>query len=109
MVYHSLLSDEMDVRIERVQSQALKIIYGFGFSYRSLLEKTGLETLKQRRLCAIDRFTDKCIQGKFAAWFPMVSGRRSQRNHRPYEEKYARCDRLRDSPLYFMRRRLNDR
>jgi hypothetical protein len=108
VVYHSMLSQEMEKQLERVQSQALKIIYGFGFSYNDLLEKTGIEKLSDRRLKAIDKFTAKCIDGKFSGWFPKAATRRSARNPRPYVEKHARCDRLKDSPLYFMRRRLND-
>jgi hypothetical protein len=110
VVYHSLLTDEQSKSLERLQLQALKCIYGYaGESYRSLLEKAGLEKLETRRLAAIDRFTDKCLKNRFASWFPHTRGRRSGRTCRPYEEKYACCDRLRDSPLYFMRRRLNDR
>jgi hypothetical protein len=98
----------MNDQLERIQAQALKIIYGFGYSYRELLEKTGLEMLSERRLKAIDKFTTGCLNGKFAGWFPLTHTRRSARNPRPYVEKHARCDRLRNSPLYFMRRRLND-
>ena len=110
VVYHSMLTEDMSSRLERVQYQALKCIYGYnGESGRALRERAGLETLEERRLQAIDKFTDKCIQGRFADWFPHKSIARQTRSQRPYEEKYARCDRLRNSPLYFMRRRLNDR
>jgi hypothetical protein len=108
VVYHSLLTQDMSAAIERVQSQSLKIIYGFGKSYNELLVKTGLTTLEERRLKSIDKFTSKCLEGRFEGWFPRSEARRSGRNPRPYHEAYARCDRLKNSPLYFMRRRLND-
>ena len=45
VVYHSILMDEMDQQIERLQSQALKNIYGFGVPYRTMRERAGLSTL----------------------------------------------------------------
>ena len=99
VVYHSLLTGEMEADLERVQFQALKCIYGYaGQSYRSLLELSGLETLKDRRLKAMDKFTDKCLEGRFKEWFPLRETCRTIRNNRPYKEQYARCDRLRNSP-----------
>jgi hypothetical protein len=110
VVYHSLLTDEQAKALERTQFQALKCIYGYSInSYRQLLEKSGLQTLQERRLAAVDRFTDKCLQGRFAGWFPPNSAARETRGRRPYLEKYATCERLKNSPLYYMRRRLNQR
>ena len=109
VVYHSLLTGALSANIERVQYQALKCIYGCtGESYRTLLQKAGIENLETRRLKAIDNFTKKCLEGRFEGWFPLRQTTRTTRSTRPYEEKYARCDRLKNSPLYFMRRRLND-
>ena len=110
VVYHSILTEELSGMLERVQSQALKCIYGYtGESSRILREKAGLPTLEEQRVRAIDKFTDKCVQVKFNGGFPLRESTRTMRSTRPYEEKYARCNRLKNSPLYFMRRRLNDR
>jgi hypothetical protein len=110
VVYHSMLTEEMSGLLERVQYQALKCVYGYtGESYRTLRERAGLPTLEERRLKSIDKFTDKCVQGRFTEWFPKKSTTRQTRTNRPYEEKFARCNRLKNSPLYFMRKRLNDR
>ena len=109
VVYHSLLSADMSAVLERVQYQALKCSYGYEEkSYRVLLEKSGLETLEARRLRAIDKFTEKCLNTRYSGWYPVREGVRFLRNQRPYVENYARCERLRNSPLFFMRRRLND-
>jgi hypothetical protein len=110
VVFHSMLTEELSDLLERVQYQALKCIYGYtGDSYRALRELSGLATLKERRLASIDRFVDKCLNGRFAEWFPLRNITRNTRMTRPYEERYARCDRLKNSPLYFIRKRLNDR
>ena len=56
---------------------------------------------------------DRCANGdRFSDWFPKVTARRSMRRGREggeYREDYARCKRLYDSPLFYMRRRLNGR
>ena len=92
-----------------MQYQALKCVYGYGESYRYLLEKAQLEELSERRVKAIDKFTDKCLVGSFKHWFPLNNSTRSTRGKKKYREEYARCDRLRNTSILFMRRRLNDR
>jgi hypothetical protein len=86
----------------------LKCIFGYGESYRSLREKAGIELLSDRRLKAVDKFTAKCLAGQFSGWFPLNEAERKTRKQKKYRELYARCDRLRNSPIFFMRRRLNE-
>ena len=71
-------------------------------------ELADLTTLRERRIEHCDKFAMKCVDSdRFSHWFPPVTGRRSARNKEEYQEDYARCKRLYDSPLYYMRRRLN--
>jgi hypothetical protein len=107
VVYGPLLTAAQSERIERLQSQSLKIIYGFDLSYRKLLEKTGLETLESRREKASLKFAEKCLAGKFSHWFPPNETARITRGTKPYKEEFARCERLRKTPIYSMRRALN--
>ena len=73
-----------------------------------MLELSGLETLRNRRIMLTDKFATKCINNpRFSGWFPETSGRRSARRKDIYLEQYARCERLRNSPIFYMRRRLN--
>jgi len=108
VVYHSMLTGEQSSEIERLQQQALKCIFGIQFSYRALLEKTGLETLECRRVMAVDAFAKKSLEGRFAHWFPLRESGRSLRKGNKYVEEYARTDRLKNTPVYYMRRRLNE-
>ena len=109
-VYNSSLTLTQANALERLQAQALKAIYGYEHSYRSLLELTGLKTLQARRDYRCDKFAQKCLQSpKFRKWFPLNPVNRPTRNPLPYEEKFARTKRLYNSPLYHMRRRLNGR
>ena len=67
-------------------------------------------TLRARRIEACDKFAKKCLGLKaFQGWFPArATGRRgARRGGEAYHEDHARCNRLRDSPIFFMRRRLN--
>jgi hypothetical protein len=107
VVYHSLLTEEQSNLLERQQYQALKCVFGPGESYRSLLQKAGIERLAERRVKAVEKFAKKCLTNKFAKWFPENDSGRETRKKKKYKEFFARCDRLRKTPIYYMRRRLN--
>ena len=107
-VYNSSLTLTQASVLERLQARALKAIYGYEYSYRSLLEMSGLDTLQVRRDKRSDKFVNKCMaSGKYRSWFPLRPVGRLTRNQRPYMEFGARTKRLFNSPLYYMRRRLN--
>ena len=79
VVYHSLLTDEMDLEIERLQDKALRCIYGPRISGRRMREMANLPTLRERRIGRCDTFAKKCLKGRFSTWFPPKTARRSQR------------------------------
>ena len=110
-VFHSSLTDEQDEAIEKLQNQALKCIYGPFISARKMRDSAGLETLRSRRIMICDKFARKCLSNpRFQHWFPLKASRTSTRGGKPREEfleEKARCDRLFNSPIYYMRRRLN--
>ena len=93
-------------RLEQVQKRCLKIIFGYGKTYSNLLEESGLETLSSRRLKALAKFAYKAP--KKLNYESSNSTRPSQRSGKIYMEKFARTQRLYDSPLYTMRRILNN-
>ena len=107
-VFHPMLTDREDEQLERLQSTALRYVYGYGLSYAEMREKSGLQTLRARRIELCDKFATKCIRSdRFRHWFPEhIPGRRS-RQELKYKEEFARCDRLKNSPLFYMRRRMN--
>ena len=108
-VFHSSLTQTQTQALERLQAQALKAIYGYEFSYRALLEITGLETLQARRERRSDKFAEKCLANpRYRGWFPINQvPTRATRHRKKYEEHFARTKRLYNSPLYAMRRKLN--
>ena len=113
VVYHSFLPDDLDEELDRLQNQALKIIFGSSHGGRTLRKLAGVTSLRDRTVEHCDKFAQKCAKSaRFQHWFPVKTTRRSARargNSEPekYIEKFARCDRLRSSPLFFFRRRLN--
>ena len=109
VVYHPGLTDEQDQQLERLQSSALRCIYGYEMSYMKMRELAEVTTLRQRRIDACDRFSKKCLAStRFSSWFPRkTGGRSSSRRMEEFVEDFARCNRLRDTPLFYMRRRLN--
>ena len=108
VIYHSLMTDEMDEKLENAQNSALRCIFDHRLSARRLREMSGLTTLRQRRIAHVDKFAKKnAASSKFGHLFPLKQGRTSSRTGEEYVEQFARCDRLKNSPLFFMRRRLN--
>ena len=95
VVLHSMLTDRQGDEIEKLQVTALRCVYGYGIPYARMREMSGLDTLRQRRIDATDKFATKCAAGeRFAHWFPRMSSRQSARNPQKYREDYARCERL---------------
>ena len=71
VVYNSMLTAEQEEELERVQTRALKSIYGHVYSGTKLLEMSGLRTLKERREAASLKFAIKTSENpRFAGWFP---------------------------------------
>ena len=107
-VFHSSLTLSQTVVLERLQAKALKAIYGYEPSYRALIEKSGLTTLRARRENREIVFARKCANSdRFSRWFPAAERVRETRNDMMYKEFFARCVRCYNSPIYSMRRRLN--
>ena len=105
-----MLTDEQDELLDRCQAHALRCIYGIGPSYREMREMAGVPTLRQRRTELCDKFAQKLLKNpRFAHWFPLRRAARTSASRNPerYQEEYARCSRLVNSPVFYMRRRLN--
>ena len=107
-VYNSSLTQTQSNVLERLQAQSLKAIGGYQHSYSSLLESTGLVTLQSRRDDRDLKFAKKCVQSsRYKPWFPLNPIQRVTRQPLPYQEFVCRTNRLYNSPIFNMRRRLN--
>ena len=107
-VFHSSLTLSQTIVLERLQARALKAIYGFDPSYRELIQKSGLTTLRARREQRELNFARKCAASeRFSRWFPTRETVRTIRAGLNYQEEFAKTSRCYNSPIYSMRRRLN--
>ena len=104
-----MLTAEHEKTLEIQQSRALKVIFGFEKSYSDLLEQSKLQPLKERRISLTDKFAIKMMNNpRFTYLFPRRREcQRRARNGNVFEESNARTNRLYNSPIYYMRRRLN--
>ena len=55
MVYHYSIPEYLSKSVERVQRRALRIIYGYDYSYKELLSQSKLTTLSERRSDLLNR------------------------------------------------------
>ena len=108
VIYNSMITQEQEEELERVQTRAQKNVYGHVYSKRQLMQMSELETLKERRDKACLKFAQKLASNaKFAGWFPQRKAGSRQRQEEEYVEYPARTDRRKNSPLYHFRRILN--
>ena len=108
--YGPMLTKFQENELENIQKRCLRIMYGYDKSYTELLELSGFDTLKTRRERTLSHFTEKSLNNPiYSHWFPEnANPRQSQRHPKKYEEKFARTNRLYNSPLFTARRNLNE-
>lgn len=113
VVYGPMLSEEMNALVENTQKRALKIIYGFNYTYEELLKKAGLTTMASRRELLCANFAAKCAKdSRFSTkWLPelyVAEDEAQLRKRKKYIEFNSKTERLYRSPLYTIRRNLNN-
>ena len=107
--YHPMLNITMKNEIEKVQMRASKIIFGWESDYQELLDNETIQSLESRRKKITLKFAQKAEKNaRFSHWFQKNVPNRDLRKNLTYVEEFARTNRLRNSPLYYMRRALNE-
>ena len=110
IVYHSLLTKQQETEIERLQRKVVRLCFGYNCDVDQVGRREGIETLKERRECSIDRFIVKnYMNERFTnKWFPRKQHVRLDiRKQKKFEETKANTERFYNSPLNYMRRRIN--
>ena len=109
VTYHSMITKKQANDLEIVQKKCLRCIYGYNKSYDELLAEADLLPLKKRREIAVAKFANKTKMNPiYAHWFRDNPNQTSQRCPKRIEEKFARTERLYNSPLFYMRRLINN-
>ena len=113
IVYHTLISNELSEKLESIQRQAMRIIYGYEGNIRNRMEENSISLLGDRREEAMLRFALKNERNsKYGGrWFEET--RKTGRSVRPttmskYVEKTHRTDRLKNNPINYMTKLLNE-
>ena len=111
-VWHSSLTQQNEIDLERVQKIALKIILKDKYtSYLNALNILELDTLKDRREHMMLRFAQKCLKNpKMKNLFPpnQSSHTMNTRDHEHFQVFHANTKRLQDSPIIYMQNLLNN-
>ena len=111
ITYHTMLSATQSNRLEALQRRALKIIYGTNKTSSELLEVSGLPVLSERRERMFVNFALRARDNNALAnsWFPEAEdSNHDTRQKKKYKEFNTRTTRLQKSPLYQLRKRLNN-
>ena len=100
-------------RLETVQKQAMKIIFGWDIDYDKLVQDGTIETLSKRRDDNVIKFALKATQSpRFGpAWFketPITDREVRESTRLKYVEKFSRTERGRNNPIDYMTRMLNE-
>ena len=109
-VYAHFLTGEQSQALERLQMQSLKTIFGFKHSYDHCLRLSGLQKLETRREKLVLKFAQKLAGNPmWNHWFPLQPEcPHNLRRTRTYREEFASKERLKNSPIFAMRRLLNN-
>ena len=109
-VWHSSLTGEDRLKLERVQKTAFHVILGDQYrSYNSALKITGSKTLfdRRRKLCL--KFAKKSLKNsKFKTWFkPTTQKTKTRQEQLRFQEVQCRTDRYKESPISYLTSLLN--
>ena len=108
--YHSLLTSEQSDALERIQRRAVKTIFGYEYSYNTILSHQNIKKLSARREELLRKFAVKASRNeKFTHWFPLAEETgHNTRTKKKYKEFMPKTERMKRSPIYTMRRILNE-
>ena len=113
IIYHPLIPKYLANRLESVQRQAMKIIFGWAIDYNNLIETGVIQSLEQRRIENALKFAIKAANSsRFGnKWFHKtpetdITVRPSTR--KKYVERFYRTERGKSNPLNFLTKLLNE-
>ena len=110
IVWHSSLSEDDHIALERVQKIALRIILDSQYTdYRSALTQTNLDSLRSRRKYLCLKFAKTCVKkGKLKDLFPLINKNVNTRPHEKFHVTKAKTERLAKSAVPYLQRLLNE-
>ena len=111
-VWHSSITNEERIELERIQKSACYIILGdqYFYFYTSALKQLGMETLFSRRNKLCKKFARKSAKNeKFSTWFKVNKKETCTRTQQlKYCKVYSRTVRFDKSPISYLTSILNN-
>jgi hypothetical protein len=109
-IYHSLMNMGQSARVEAIQKMCLPVIYGWSFSYRELLEMSGIESLEDRRKRRVDSFAIKAENNPpiCELWFKKNDCRQDMRKFNKYKEQRTTKKKQKSNPVNHFTKQLNN-
>ena len=111
VIWHSTLTKENQLDLERVQKNALRIIQGDKYEgYKITLNELQMESLFTRREELALRFAENCVKNeKTKELFPLRKKKHTikTRKVKKYEETRTRTERFKRSTVPFLQRLMN--
>ena len=110
-VWHSGLTLEQTANLERVQKQAMRVIFKKQFSnYQNSLRTLKLDSLEIRRKKLNLKFAKGCLKiDKLSSMFPLneIQHNMEKRCNEKFKVNHARTERYRHSTIPYLQRLLN--
>ena len=108
-VWHSSLTGQQRLELERVQKSSFSIILGDQYqSYRYALKYLNMETLQARRVRLCKKFAKKSANSsKFSQWFKIKNRIFDTRQKNKYCQVFSRTVRYERSPIPYLTSILN--
>ena len=110
VVFHSRLTEEQSMKLERIQRTCLKVILSEMYiNYESALEMTGLDTLRNRREKRCLNFSLKSAKhDRNQRSFPLVDNNPyKMRKIEPFKVNFGHTSTYKDSAIPYCQRLLN--
>ena len=112
VIWHSTLTEEDNVNLERVQKNALRNILKDKYeNYENARKILKIETLYERRETLLKNFGKKCLKlEQTRELFPLneINHTMQTRNKEKYKIVHANTDRLKNSTVPYIQRMLNN-
>ena len=108
-VWHSAITGQQRLELERVQKSTFSIILGDQYrSYTSALKQLNMDTLQARRVKLCKKFAKKASKStKFSQWFKIKNNSFNTRQNKKYCQVFSRTVRYEKSPIPYLTNILN--
>ena len=110
-VWNGAITANQNMRLERIQKRALRIIFGKHYStYENVLKQCNLPSLEDRRLSLCTTFIEKTMKhtDQFQEYMPPATNLRTLRKQKRVKEIRCKTKRMQNSSIPYLSRLYNN-